>query len=173
MNRERLELIASLLSDVDEESRTFVHEGTTYILRMNVGHKKDQCGTVCCIAGLAASLFDPEFITTEYTYPEWYGLSETARIALGLTDPQADALFLSAVAGPFSAIDVSPLQAAEAIERLVEGQFPWQRSHRFAETVVEELADVYPIGDLVDSFPNAPGSLWLDPSSGLIEQETE
>jgi len=96
-----------------------------------------------------------------------------AQSLLGLTDPQADALFLSTVAGPFVVVDVSPTQAADAIERLVGGHFPWQRFHRFAETVVEELVDAYPIMDLVDSFPSAPGSLWLDPSSGLIEQETE
>lgn len=119
----------------------------------------------CCIAGYT--------YLTKNAGPARTDVLGRAQALLGLTDPQADALFLSVVAGLFSNIDVSPLQAAEAIERLVEGQFPWQRSQPFAEEVVAELADDYTIEDLVDSFPNAPGSLWLDPESGLIEQETE
>lgn len=119
----------------------------------------------CCIAGYT--------YLTKNTGPACTDTLGRAQSLLGLTDPQADALFLSVVTGPFSSVDVSPLQAAEAIDRLVEGQFPWRRSQLFAEEVVAELADDYTIGDLVDSFPNAPGSLWLDPESGLIEQETE
>ena len=119
----------------------------------------------CCIAGYT--------YLTKNTGPACTDVLGRAQALLGLTDPQADALFLSVVTGPFSSVDVSPLQAAEAIDRLVDGQFPWRRSQPFAEEVVAELADDYPIGDLVYSFPNAPGSLWLDPESGLIEQETE
>ena len=152
MNRERLELIASLLSDVDEESRTFVHEGTTYILRMNVGHKKDQCGTVCCIAGLAASLFDPEFISTRYTYPEWYDLSETARVALGLSLLQSKALFLESST---QAIEITPSQAAEGINRLLDGKYPWLPSdHAYAAIEKDEFMAAYP--RFYEAFPNEP-----------------
>ena len=119
----------------------------------------------CCIAGYT--------YLTKNTDPSCTDTLGRAQALLGLTDPQADALFLSTVAGPLSSVDVSPLQAAEAIERLVDGQFPWQRSQLFAEDVVDDLINEHPIEDLVDSFPNAPGSLWLDPESGLIEQETE
>ena len=119
----------------------------------------------CCIAGYT--------YLTKNTDPSCTDTLGRAQDLLDLTEPQADALFLSTVAGPLSSVDVSPLQAAEAIDRLAEGQFPWQRSQRFAEDVVAGLADEYDIDDLVESFPNAPGSLWLDPESGLIEQETE
>lgn len=153
----------ALLRQVAAELRGPLPDGIKF--DMNVLVSVTAHGKCCCIAGYT--------YLTKNSRPACTDMIGRAQSILGLTDPQADALFLSTVAGPFSAVDVSPLQAAEAIERLVEGQFPWQRSHRFAETVVEELADVYPIGDLVDSFPNAPGSLWLDPSSGLIEQETE
>lgn len=152
MNRERLELIASLLSDADEESRTFIHEGTTYILRMDVGHKKDQCGTVCCIAGLAASLFAPEFIATRYTYPEWYDLSETARVALGLSLLQSKALFLESSA---RAIEITPSQAAEGINRLLRGKYPWSPDvYTSAATEKDEFIAANP--RFYEAFPNDP-----------------
>lgn len=152
MNRERLELIASLLCDVDEESRTFVREGTRYVFRMNIGHKKDPCGTVCCIAGLAASVFDPEFIATKHTYPEWYGLSETARIALGLSLLQSKALFLESSA---RAIEITPAQAAEGINRLLRGEYPWPLD-AYTSAAVEKDQFIAANPRFYEAFPNDP-----------------
>lgn len=152
-----------LLRQIAAELRGPLPDGIEF--DMNVLVRVTSHTKCCCIAGYT--------YLTKHTGPACTDTLGRAQALLGLTDPQADALFLSTVAGPFSGIDVSPMQAADAIERLVGGHFPWQRSHRFAEEVVAELADDYTIGELVDSFPNAPGSLWLDPESGLIEQETE
>ena len=153
----------ALLRQVSAELRGPLPDGIKF--DMNVLVSVTAHGKCCCIAGYTYLTKNSGSVCTDRL--------GRAQSLLGLTDPQADALFLSQVAGPFSEVDVSPLQAAEAIERLVDGQFPWRRSHLFAETVVNELTWSYQTNELATSFPNAPSTLWHDPESGLIEQETE
>lgn len=131
MNTERLEHIAKLLDNAGEpivqHIKVCIEEGPGKIWPVNgpgtffqmANYYKDtDCGTVCCIAGLAIHQFDD--IPTGWYY-------EQGRRLLDLTDEQAVALFTPpGVSCADNWDEYTPQRAARVIRHLIAtGTVDW------------------------------------------------
>ena len=85
-------------------------------------YRREECGTVACIAGHAALMSGaPVNANTD-----WMKVIEPARIYLGLTDEQAERLFLTDVPVGTIPSTITPKTAAKVIARFVEtGKVQW------------------------------------------------
>lgn len=92
-------------------------------VKMHVNGSKvqpDWCGSVCCVAGLALALFDPEVYASDFAVGPPLVLAQRL---LDLTDKQAEELFTPAIDDWER---VTPEQAADAIGFLIlTGDVVW------------------------------------------------
>lgn len=128
MNKERLLELAAVLRSEDRRRAALDGEMAEFDMRYEFRSGPEiasahGCGTIMCIAGFAAAMFDPEGLSqslTRYGGGVVYGsqrVAEVARIALNLERRQSQALFYP---DSEDAYGFSAEMAAGVIERFVE-----------------------------------------------------
>jgi hypothetical protein len=92
--------------------------------------EKENCGTVCCIAGAAALMDYAEEIDYKGVFPKispemrWQEVEKRALKYLGLPKDCAD--FGNELFSPeYAPENCTPQEAAEAMKRVMKGEYPW------------------------------------------------
>lgn len=151
MNIERLTQLAEWLEGGAKHERFEFDMSTGFSFPVTEDFNPDvvpECGAACCIAGAACQFFGDvetlyrlywedhyvsEFDDGDMAQLDWLPISDEARVLLGLTDAQAEALFVPTSSPQHlekSLRDFNdPAWAARTIRRLIEtGEVDWMAS---------------------------------------------